>query len=276
MHFKPIFAWSLLAVALGQPVTAADRSLNSALDSLDCATLRVDYVRMMPEMIESKPHVPQDQPFSQADLKQLERSAVLDPNGLCHYRDANRALPVAANGRVVFFGDSITEYWQSGDPELFGKAVLDRGISSQTTNQMMLRFQQDVIALKPRVVHILGGINDAMAPNGTLSTRANIVSMVELARAHGITVILGTLTPADTFWLVPDAKLAPFVAEHNRWLRDYAAREHLILADYYTALASPAGKMPAEWSNDGLHPNRLGYARLAPVVRSALRKTVRR
>lgn len=241
-----------------------------ALAARDCAALRIDFIAMMPEMVQPQAFTPPDPPFSAESLKQLDRAATLDPNGLCQYRDANRALPPASPHRIVFLGDSITEYWALGDPQLFAGDVIDRGVSAQTTGQMLLRFQQDVIALHPQTVHILAGINDAMSAGGPAGTRANIVSMVELARAHGIRVVLGTLTPADTFWLAPGVKLAPLVAEHNAWLRSYAAREHIPLADYHAALAAADGRMQPGLSNDGLHPNRLGYQRMAGPVRVLL------
>jgi lysophospholipase L1-like esterase len=255
-----------LAAVASQPALAA----GEALDAVDCSRLKVDFVRMMPEIVEPGTFVPPDPPFAANDLKQLEMAAALDPNGLCHYREANRVLPVATRDRVVFIGDSITEYWAIADPGLFYGEVIGRGISAQNTSQMLLRFRHDVIALQPRAVHILAGINDAMAPNGTATTRANIISMVELARVHRIKVILGTLTPADSFWLAPEAKLAPFVAEHNRWLREYAAREHIALVNYHAALAGPDSKIPSALANDGLHPNRLGYAKMGPPLRKAL------
>jgi lysophospholipase L1-like esterase len=257
----------LCSFASSSPAFATD----SPLDLIDCAPLKIDFVRMMPEMVEPKPFVAPDPPFTPENLKQFESSERIDPNGLCQYRDANRSLPPATFDRVVFFGDSITEYWQLGDNELFTGDVIDRGVSAQNTSQMLLRFQHDVIALNPRTVHILAGINDAMHSNGTLLTRQNVVSMVELAKAHGIDVVLGSLTPADGFWLVPDAKLAPFVAQHNAWLRTYAAREKITFVDYFAALAGPDGKIKPEWTNDGLHPNRLGYANMAPLVRQAIK-----
>lgn len=153
---------------------------------------------------------------------------------------------------------------------MFSGEVLGRGVSAQKTGQMLLRFQQDVIQLKPRVVHIMAGINDAMKPGGATGVRSNIASMVELARAHGITVILGNLTPADSYWLAPGVKLSAFVAEHNRWLQAYASREKIALVDYHAALAGPDGRFLPGLSNDGLHPNRLGFARMGPLAGKAL------
>jgi lysophospholipase L1-like esterase len=260
------YGLALLAQA-GQAMMTPDPALNA----LDCPSIRVDFGSILPELIEPRPFTAPNPPFSEAGLKQLRRSAALDPNGLCQYRDANRALLPATKHRVIFLGDSITENWAIAEKSLFVDDVLGRGISAQTTTQMLARFQQDVIDLKPRKVHIIAGINDAMSTGGAVGARANIVSMVELARAHGITVILGTLTPADTFWLAPGVELAPFVAEHNRWLRSYAAREGIALVDYHAALAGPDGQILPGVSNDGLHPNRLGYARMSSLARRALK-----
>jgi lysophospholipase L1-like esterase len=266
INILPFASIGLLVASV--PSAAAQ---DNPLDAVDCATLKIDFVRMLPEIVEPTPFVTPDPPFTPENLKQLAAAGSLDPNGLCHYRDANRALPARTQGRVVFFGDSITEYWSLADRNVFSGAVINRGISAQNTAQMLLRFQHDVIALRPRTVHILAGINDAMASNGTLSTRQNIISMVELARTHGIRVILGSLTPADGFWLAPEVKLAPFVARHNAWLREYAAREHIAFVDYFTPLSTPDAVMKPELSNDRLHPNRLGYAIMAPLVLEALK-----
>lgn len=266
-YFLPLLLGTFV---IGQAALAAD----NPSESLDCAPLKIDFVRMMPEIIEPKPLDPPNPPFNEDDLKRLGAAAERDPNGLCHYRDANRALAAGSHNRVVFFGDSITEYWALADRDLFAGDILDRGVSAQNSSQMLLRFREDVIALHPRAVHILAGINDAMAPNGTLLTRSNIMSMVELARANGIKVILGTLTPADRFWLAPDVALAPFVADHNRWLREYAARERIAFVDYHAALAGPDGRMPASLANDGLHPNRLGYAKMGSLARKVLQQVL--
>lgn len=271
INIFPFASIGLLAASVA-PAIAQD----NPLDVVDCATLKIDFVRMLPEIVEPKPFVAPNPPFTPENLKQLAAAGSLDPNNLCHYRDANRALPATTQDRVVFFGDSITEYWGLADRNVFSGDVINRGISAQNTAQMLLRFQHDVIALRPRTVHILAGINDAMASNGTLSTRQNIISMVELARAHGIRVILGSLTPADRFWLAPDVDLAPFVAQYNAWLREYAARERIVFVDYFTPLSTTDGVMKPELANDRLHPNRLGYAILAPLVLEALKADTKR
>jgi lysophospholipase L1-like esterase len=191
------------------------------------------------------------------------RAQAQDWPGLCRYRDANQsALAASAPVRAVFMGDSITENWALADPEWFKGGIVNRGISGQTTPQMVLRFRADVVSLKPAVVHILAGTNDIAGNTGP--TRAqdfkdNIMSMAELARAHGIHVILGSIPPAAAFNWRPELQPVPRIRELNTWLRDYAARSGFDYIDYYTALAGPAGELRSELGNDGVHPNRAGY-----------------
>jgi len=184
--------------------------------------------------------------------------------GLCRYRRDNDAT--IASGRrpkAVFFGDSITEAWVLGDPDLFGDAVIGRGIGGQTSAQMLVRFRQDVIDLKPRVVQILAGTNDIAGNRGPTSERDyqnNIMAMVELAKAHRIKVVLASIPPAATFIWKPELIPGPKIARLNAWLRDYARREGLTYLDYHAVLATPDGAMRKGWSLDGVHPNRDGYA----------------
>lgn len=198
---------------------------------------------------------------------------------LCRYRFDNeiamRAMPPP---RVVLMGDSITENWVLADPTLFSRGVVGRGIGGQTSSQMLLRFRADVVALRPRVVHILAGTNDVAGNTGP--TRAedfegNIRSMVEIAKANGIEVIVGSIPPAAAFTWRPEVRPVPIIAALNEWLRDYAAREGIEFIDYYRALAGPNGELRADLGNDGVHPNRKGYAvmraLLEPKLASALR-----
>jgi lysophospholipase L1-like esterase len=170
-------------------------------------------------------------------------------------------------------GDSITENWGLADPQFFNGAIVNRGISGQTTPQMLVRFRADVITLRPQIVHILAGTNDVAGNTGP--TRAqdykdNIMSMAELARAHGIRVILGSIPPAASFSWRPQLNPVPRIRELNRWLRDYAAQNTFDFIDYYTPLAGPAGELKSELGNDGVHPNRVGYR----VMRDLLEKTL--
>lgn len=260
----------LVCIALLGASTAAVADSFDPLDAVDCAALRVDFVRLLPDMITPQKLTLPAVPFDQMALARIAKVAEQDPNGLCHYRDANRALPTATSNRVVFYGDSVTEYWTLAAPELFKGGVIDRGVSAQNTTQMLARFRHDFINLKPRVVHIMAGINDPMSAGGMLSTRSNIMAMVELARIHRIKVVLGALTPSTGFWLAPGIKLAPEIAALNVWLKTYAAREKIAFVDYHTLLVGDAGAIRSDLSNDGLHPNQAGYRLMTPLARHAI------
>ena len=162
---------------------------------------------------------------------------------LCRYREANLAAQ-AATPQVVFMGDSITEGWGYSDGDFFDQGPnrqwANRGISGQTSPQMLLRFWQDVIALHPRVVHIMAGTNDVAGntgPNRIEDYKNNIRAMATLARANGIAVVLASVPPADHFAWKPAMQPAPRVAEMNAWLKDYAATQKFVYADYYAAMA---------------------------------------
>ena len=183
---------------------------------------------------------------------------------LARYRDDNAKLgaPVAGQPRVVFMGDSITEGWVGKMPQFFVPGRVGRGISGQTTSQMLLRFRQDVIDLHPAVVQIMAGTNDIAGNTGPTTdaqVQANIMSMVELAQAHGIRVILASIPPADHFEWKPGLKPAPRIAAMNAWLKDYAKRVGATYADYWSALHVGDALNPA-FGTDGVHPNEAGYA----------------
>lgn len=202
------------------------------------------------------------------------RDSARDWAGLCRFRSANAALVAAGTApRVVFMGDSITENWSLGDPDFFGTALVNRGIGGQTTPQMLLRFRADVVALRPRVVHILAGTNDVAGNTGPSTVqdyKNNIMSMVELARANGIAVILGSIPPAATFDWQPTLDPVPRIRELNTWLQQYAANEQLAYIDYFTALAGSAGELRSGLGNDGVHPNRDGYVIMRRLVETRL------
>jgi lysophospholipase L1-like esterase len=206
--------------------------------------------------------------------QESRKRAVEDWPGLCRYRLANQAVTQARTSRrIVFLGDSITENWTLADPQFFAQGVVNRGIGGQTTPQMLVRFRADVIALKPQVVHILGGTNDIAGNTGP--TRAqdfkdNIMSMAELARAHGIRVILGTIPPAAAFNWRPQLQPVPRIRELNQWLRQYAAQNGFDFIDYYSVLAGPSGELRGDLGNDGVHPNRAGYR----LMRALLEKKI--
>jgi lysophospholipase L1-like esterase len=200
--------------------------------------------------------------------------AVQDWPGLCRFRSANaRVLSRSSSPRVVFMGDSITENWQLADPEFFDGRVVNRGISGQTTAQMLVRFRADVVALRPRIVHILAGTNDVAGNTGPMTTQDfenNIMSMVDLAQANGITVVVASIPPAASFTWRPEVKPVPTITALNEWLREYCAQQDIRYVDYYSALAGSAGEFPAELSNDGVHPNLNGYAIMRRLAEDAL------
>lgn len=191
---------------------------------------------------------------------------------LCRYQAANQALagkPVD----TVLIGDSITEGWVNQDPGFFVGGTVGRGISGQTSPQLLVRFWQDVIALRPKVVHIMIGTNDIAGNTGPTSPEAYknaIRAMVTLARANHIAVVLGSIPPADRFSWAPQHKPASTVAALNQWLKDYAAAEGLVYADYHGALAGPAGEFPPALAPDGVHPNKAGYAAMRPIAEQAI------
>ncbi len=198
---------------------------------------------------------------------------------LCHYKSDNEAiLKSGTHPTLVFMGDSITEGWGVGDASLFSGGVIDRGISGQTSPQMLLRFYQDVVALHPRAVHIMAGTNDVAGNTGPSSPddfKNNIRAMVDLATVHHIHVVLASILPAERFPWRPEIQPAQQIRQLNAWLRQFAGEHRLIYADYYSALSTPSGAFRPELSNDGVHPNSAGYAAMRPIADAALRKAVR-
>jgi lysophospholipase L1-like esterase len=197
----------------------------------------------------------------------------LDWAQLCRYSSANAALPPATRTRVVFYGDSITDGWIKLDPELFKDDRLDRGISGQTTGQMLLRFRADVLELHPAVVHILAGTNDIAGNTGATSLaiiQGNIASMAELARAHGVRVILASILPVAQYGWHSQVQPIPSVTAMNEWLRAYAAREHCTYVDYYAVLNDGHGGFKTELAYDGVHPNPAGYAAMHALAEAAI------
>jgi lysophospholipase L1-like esterase len=201
----------------------------------------------------------------------------LDWGQQCRYRRENAALSPPSRSRVVFLGDSITEGWKSLDPDFFVPDILDRGISGQTTAQMLVRFRADVLDLRPQVVHIMAGTNDIAGNTGATSLaiiQGNMMSMVEQARCHGITVILASIPSAAQFAWRQDIQPAATIAAMNAWLRSYAEREHIVFVDYYSALSDGRGGLKSSLSDDGVHPNAAGYAVMRPLARAALEQVL--
>jgi len=206
--------------------------------------------------------------------------ADVDWAGLERYRadDARLGQPRPGEQRVVFLGDSITEGWFREHPDwVAGRPWIGRGISGQTTAQMMVRFHQDVVALAPRVVVILAGTNDVAgntAPYREADTLANLAWMSDLARAHGIRVVLASVLPARDFGWRRGLDPAPKILALNAALRDYAEKNGLVWLEYHAAMADDRGGLRAELGEDGVHPNRAGYALMAPLAARAVEKAL--
>ena len=200
---------------------------------------------------------------------------------LAKFKDADLALPPPAAGenRVVFMGDSITELWKIEGPEgsFPGKPYINRGISGQTTPQMVLRFRQDVIALQPKVVVILAGINDIAGNTGpeTLAQiEDNLASMADLATANQIRVVLGSTLPAfDLAWR-PGVEPAPKVLALNEWIKAYAAQKGYVYVDFHSAMKDQRNGLPPALSKDGVHPTPAGYAIMTPLAEAGIEKAL--
>lgn len=191
---------------------------------------------------------------------------------LARYRQANAELPAPAPGeqRVVFMGNSIVEAWAKYFPAHFpDKPYIGRGISSQTTPQMLVRFRQDVLTLRPLVVVLLAGTNDIAGNTGASTLEMiedNIASMVELAQANGIGVVLCSVLPVFDYPWKQGLEPAPRIVALNAWLKSYAARVGAVYVDLHTPLADTRSGLRAEYSPDGVHPNEAGYRVMAPLV----------
>jgi len=209
--------------------------------------------------------------------RQAMESQLSDWPNLAKYREANAklGLPVEGESRVVFLGDSITQAW---DLSVFfkGKPYLNRGISGQTTPQILLRFRQDVIALKPDFVVILAGTNDLAENTGPTTLgmiEDNLKSMAELARQNGVRPILASVLPAAVYPWRPEIRPIEKILALNQWMKGYAATEGIGYLDYYSAMVNDQHALKPELSVDGVHPNEAGYVIMAPLVADAIAGT---
>jgi len=209
---------------------------------------------------------------------------------LARYREDNKktAAPAKNEQRVVFMGDSITDSWD--DPKYGGffpgKPYIDRGISGQTTPQMLIRFRADVIDRKPKVVVILAGTNDLAGNTGPTTIQAitdNLMSMAELATANGIRVVFASVLPVSDYEMrdgkpiVQTVRRPPAqILELNQWLKDYAAAHRHTYLDYFSAMVDDKGFLKNELSDDGLHPNAQGYVVMAPLAEAAITASLKR
>ena len=202
---------------------------------------------------------------------------------LARYRDANAALtaPAAGENRVVFFGDSITDFWKL-DEFFPGRPYINRGISGQTTPQMLIRFRRDVVDLQPKAVIILAGTNDIAGntgPERIEDIEANYASMVEIAHANHIAVVFSSVLPVhnyapqseEMFERRPPAKILAL----NAWIKDYCAMKGCIYLDYFSAMVDDKGLLKRDLAEDGLHPNPAGYKVMAPLAEAEIEKALK-
>ena len=206
----------------------------------------------------------------------MGRQLAQDWPNLKKYQNENATLQKATSckERIVFMGDSITEFWSISDPHFFSKNLyINRGISGQTTPQMLVRFRADVIALQPAVVHILAGINDIAGNTGPATLEMitnNIFSMAELAHANQIEVILCSVLPASNFSWKPNQNPVEKVIELNVIIKNYADANDIHYLDYFSTMKDKHNGLHADYSGDGVHPNKLGYQIMAPIAEKAI------
>ena len=224
-------------------------------------------------------------------LLSVAQSPNTDWPNLARYKEENRKVPPPNKHeqRVVFMGDSITDSWD--DNPVFGgffpgKPYINRGISGQTTPQMLIRFRPDVIAHKPKVVVILAGTNDLAGNTGPTTIEAiadNLHSMADLARANGIRVVLASVLPVSDYELrdgnpiIQTGRRAPEkILALNKWMQEFAKSRGHVYLDYFSAMADARGFLKDELSDDGLHPNAQGYAVMAPLAEAAIAASLKR
>ena len=226
---------------------------------------------------------PDDKAAQEARQKRaVEDLFYKDWANLNRYADANSKVPPPAlnEKRVVFLGNSITDFWINADPAFFaGKPYYDRGISGQTTPQMLVRFREDVINLKPSVVIILAGINDIAentGPSKLENVFGNIVSMAQLARASHIKVVLSSVLPSNYIswrpYIIPTEK----IIQLNQMIKDYAVKNNIVYLDYYSAMVDADKGLPKSLSNDGVHPTLQGYKVMEPLAEKAIVEALKR
>lgn len=202
------------------------------------------------------------------------------PN-LSRFREKNEELgaPSKDEKRVVFMGNSITEFWIKWRPNFFlNRPYINRGISGQTTPQMLLRFRQDVIKLQPAVVVILAGTNDIAGNTGPSTLEMiedNLSSMSELARVHNIKVVLSSVLPAYDYPWRRGLQPAEKIVTLNAWIKDYCQKNGFVYLDYFSAMADERNGLKSEFSEDGVHPNQKGYQVMEPLAEAAIQKALK-
>jgi len=219
---------------------------------------------------------------AQKDSVKEQLNQTNDWPNLRRYRsdNAKQTAPSANENRVVFMGNSITDGWINVSPDFFkDKPYLDRGISGQTTPQMLVRFRQDVIDLNPKVVVILAGINDIAGNTGPSSLKMiedNLASMAQLAKANGIKVIMCSVLPAFSFPWRPGIDPVQKIIDLNKWIKNFAEKNNFVYCDYYSAMVDDRKGLPEKYSKDGVHPNADGYHIMEPIVEKSIVKALQK
>jgi lysophospholipase L1-like esterase len=207
--------------------------------------------------------------------QQWQRGLREDWPGLRRYTAANLAMDVRDDKtNIVFLGDSITEGWAGKRPGFFKPGRVGRGISGQTTPQMVLRMMQDVVALKPKFLHFMGGTNDIAGNTGPMTVRQtldNIRMVADLARANGIKLLLASVPPADKFPWRPGLEVIQPIREINAWSTAHAKALGATWVDYTPILAEPSGAMKYGMASDGVHPTEAGYIAMESVLEPLLK-----
>ncbi|MEP6919018.1 MAG: SGNH/GDSL hydrolase family protein [Acidobacteriota bacterium] len=228
------------------------------------------------------PTAPAPTPEEVAARARLQQERLLlDWSNLGRYRDQNAQLarPAAGEHRVVFMGDSITDGWGRTSPFFPGKPYVNRGISGQTTPQMVVRFRQDVVALAPAAVVILAGTNDIAGNTGPSTPEMiedNFMSMVDIARENNIAVVLASILPASDYPWKPGLDPGPKIAALNKWMKAYAGKRHVVYLDYYSAMVNGTLGLNPELAGDGVHPTPAGYAIMAPLAEKAIAEALKK
>ena len=250
-----------------------------AMLAFACLLFMPAFAAQAPSATESKA-APAAAPVS-AWQREFDARLLVDFGWLGRFKEDDLKLgpPAAGEDRVVFMGDSITEGWHFDAPVGFsGKPYINRGIGGQTTPQMLVRFRQDVIDLKPKVVVILAGINDVAGNTGPMTleqTEGNLASMAELATAHHIRVVMCSVLPAFDFPWRPGLTPAPKVLALNAWIKAYAAEKGHVYVDYHAAMKDARDGLPVSLSADGVHPLAAGYAIMKPLVEAGIEKVLK-
>lgn len=217
-------------------------------------------------------------------LFSMEQTLIAQTNDwadLSRYKEENLkiGLPAFDENRVVFMGNSITEGWSNANPDFFvDRSYINRGISGQTTPQMLVRFRPDVVNLKPKVVVILAGTNDIAGNTGPSTLEMiedNIASMIEISKANNIKVILCSVLPAYDYSWKPGIEPAQKIVDLNKWIKDYSNQSKIIFVDYFTPMADERNGLKKEYSGDGVHPNLAGYKVMEPLVEKAIAEALR-